>query len=729
MKERKVIFSSLFGLLFSLTSIYGQQKEIKLTDIWQDYIFRPKGVPGFATMESGDFYTVTTVASIDKHRFDNGEKTSTLLTQEQLSSTGNKLKIRDISDYSFDKMEQKILIATQMEAIYRRSSKAFYYVYDIQAKTLTPLSDTSKGKQSFATFSPDGSKVAFVRDNNLFYKDLTTSTEYQITHDGKQGMVINGMADWVYEEELSMSQCFYWSPDNSQIAYLRFDESKVKEFTLSYYEDLYPRLYTYKYPKAGEDNSAVSLCVYNLKGSVRKTLVWTGKDNYIPRMYWLNNGTDILVLLLNRTQNKIEFYRYNALSGSKELVYTDQNKYWLDITDDYFICTDNNSMIVSSERDGFNHIYHVIFGGAVTQLTTGKWEVADIVAVDMSKKMIYYLSNESNVLNRDLYCIDFQGKNKKMLSSGKGWNDVEFSPTCKFYRNTYSDANTPPIYTINTSKGVVIKTLETNEEFKQIMKYYGFVNKEFFDIKTDAGVQMNAWILKPSNFDATKKYPVLMFVYGGPGSQQVSNSFSGIYDLSWYQMLTQKGYIVACFDGRGCATKGDEFKKCIYKQMGKLEAIDQIAAANYLKTLPYIDGNRIGIWGWSFGGYLSSLALFTGGNTFKMAMAVAPVTSWRYYDNIYTERFLEMPQHNASGYDDNSPITHADKLNGAYLLVHGLADDNVHFQNAAELILALNKAGKQYEQCFYPNKNHGIYGGNTRLHLYTKLTDFILKNL
>ena len=716
------------GLAFALP-VCGQHKPVTLEGIWKEYLFTPKNVPGYRTMASGDFYTVTTDSSIDRHRFDNGQKTASLLRQEQLQAAGAGFLMQDIDEYSFDAKETKILLATEEESIYRRSSKAYYYIFDMQTQTLVPLADSGKGKQSFAAFSPDGSKVAFVRKNNVFIKDLTAQTEIQITHDGVPGSVINGMADWVYEEELGMSCCFYWSPDNTQLAYLRFDESQVRQYTLAFYDSLYPSLFTYKYPKAGEDNSAVSLHVYNLKGNMRKTLLWTGKDSYIPRLYWFHRTEGLLVLLMNRDQNTIEFYRYNTLSGEKELVYTDRNSRWLDVTDDYFICPDNKSMIVTSERDGFNHIYRVVLGGSATQLTAGAWEVANIAAVDMRKEVIYYHSNESGVLNRDLYCVDFSGKNKKRLSSGTGWNDAVMSPTCQFYRNLYSDANTPPVYTIHRCDGKPVKLLEENAAYRQRMQEYGFSRKQFFHFTTPDSVRLDGWMIKPRDFDSTQKYPLLLYVYGGPGSQSVRNAFVGAADFAWYQLLAQKGYLVACVDGRGCAARGDAFKKCIYRQMGRLEAADQLAAAQYFQQLPYVDGQRVGIWGWSFGGYLSSLAMFTGDHTFRMAIAVAPVASWRYYDNIYTERFLSTPQQNPDGYDDHSPVTHAHRMTGKYLLIHGMADDNVHFQNAAALVTALNRAGKQYEQFFYPDKNHSIYGGNTRWHLYVKMTDFILQNL
>ncbi|MDR1181385.1 MAG: S9 family peptidase [Bacteroidales bacterium] len=728
----KLIFKIvIFVLAIGINSTFAQKKEITVKDIWKDYLFLPSGVSGFSTMPNGDFYTVTDTNGIDKYSFATGEKIMTLVTNAELKTASNsKVSMRTINRYSFDKSENQLLIATELENIYRRSTKAFYYIYNIKSKTIQALSDTTKGKQSFATFSTDGKKVAFVRSNNIFVVDLDNNKETPITTNGLARHIINGMADWVYEEELDMAQAFTWSPDGTKLAYLRFDEHRVKEFSMTIWGNLYPEEYKFKYPKAGEDNSLVDVYIHDFASRQNTKLDLGDNSNcYFPRIYWLSNSTDLIALKLNRHQNKLEFFRYNTKNQQQDLVYTDENPYWLEVTDQYYFLEDNQTMITTSERNGFNHVYKITLGGEIVQLTNGNWEVASISAIDKKNKLIYYLSNESGLLNRDLYCIDFNGKKKQLLTNGKGWNTPAFSLTTQYYRNVYSDLNTPPKYTIHDNKGKEIRLINDNAEYKEVMKKHNFVDRELFSFKTEDNTLLYGWMMKPADFDTTKKYPVLMYVYGGPGSQEVKNSFHSPFDFAWYQLLTQKGYIIACVDGRGTATRGDAFKKVIYKQLGKLEAIDQINAAHYLKSLSYVDEERVGIWGWSFGGYLSSLALMQGGNTFKMAIAVAPGTTWRYYDNIYTERFLQTPQENPAGYDENSPITHVDKMSGKYLLVHGTADDNVHFQNAIDLVTALNKAEKQYEQFFFPNKNHNISGGNTRYYLFTKLTDFILKNL
>ena len=721
----------LTALMWVACTMFAYTQEITVEQIWKEYQFAPRGVSGYSSMPNGEEYAKIGSVGIDLYSFKTGEKTATPLdvaTLELLS--GKRLKLRDIDDFAFSDDAQKILLATEMESIYRRSTKAYYYIYDIKAQTLKPLADTNGFAQSFATFSPNADKVAFVRNNNLFYKDLKSDDEVQVTANGRINAILNGMADWVYEEELDITQCFTWSPDGSKIAYLRFDETNVKEFSMTEWGELYPAEYRYKYPKAGEDNSLVEVHIYDCNSGIDKKLeLPDAAISYFPRIYWLpNSSTQLIILKLNRHQNKLEFINYNMNDNSYKTVFVDENEKWLEVTHDYFFL-DEKTVLLCSERSGFNHIYKVTLGGEVKPLTNGKWEVAEICAVDKAKGLIYYLSNEAAVLNRDLYVIDLSGKKKKMLSSGNGWNNALFSSNAKYYRNTYSDLNTPFIYTIHESSGKELRVLENNDRLVKKMQLFHFAAREFFTFTIEEGVQLNGWILKPNDFSETKKYPVLMYVYGGPGSQEVQNSFKGAYDQAWYQLLAQKGYIVVCVDGRGTAGRGDEFKKCIYQQMGKYEALDQIAAARYLKTLSYVDSNRLGIWGWSFGGYLSALTKFTSGNLFKMAISVAPVTNWRYYDNIYTERFMRTPQENAAGYDDNSPITHTAGLQGSYLIVHGTADDNVHFQNAVDLVTSLNLADKQYEQFFYPNKNHFIMGGNTRCHLYHKLTNFILKEL
>lgn len=725
----KKLFTILTFVVVALCA-FGQSKKISVEAIWDDFLFYPRGVAGYTAMPKSDYYTVIKRAGIERYSFATGEKVDLLVSNDDLERLSNgAVNIRKVSSYEFSSDEKRMMIAVDEESIWRRSSLAFYYVYDLVNKTLTMVADTNT-KLHFAFLSEDGSKVLFARDCDLFYQEMATGKITQITKDGKENAILNGYADWVYEEELDMSSAASWSPDGSKIAFLRFDESRVKEYNFALYDNLYPTDFKYKYPKAGEDNSLVDVFIYDV-ATAQLTKVDLGDNSncYFPRVYWQPNSQDAIILKLNRHQNQLDFIRYNTTTKAQDIVYTDKNDKWLDVTDNYYFLKDGKTMIVTSERDGFNHIYKVTLGGEITQLTSGKWEVNEIQYVNEAKKQIFYLSNESGVLNRDLYVINFDGKKKTLLSSGDGWNQTVFSPNSNFYRNQYSNLNTLPKYTIRDAKGKELRVLNDNQNVQKTMDEYGFVKREIISITTEDGTQLNGWMMKPANFDPNKKYPVMMNCYGGPGSQQVENAYQSAQDYAFYQMLAQHGYISVCVDGRGTATRGDEFKKIIYQQMGKYEAIDQIATANWLKSQPYVDGNRIGIWGWSFGGYLSALSLFRGGDAFKMAISVAPVTNWRYYDNIYTERFMRTPQENPDGYDLNSPTTYAKDLKGKYLLIHGTADDNVHFQNAMELIKALNEAGVEYDQFFFPNKNHFIMGGNSRTYLYNKLAKYILQNL
>lgn len=724
---KKLLLSTLLLALALIT--FGQTQKITIEDIWNDYKFYPRGVSGYTAMPKSDYYTVVKRGGIERYSFATGERVDMIVSNDDLDRLSDgAVNIRKVSSYEFTSDEKRIILAIDEESIWRRSTLAFYYIYDIEAKTLTLVADTNT-KLHFAVLSEDGQKVLFARECDLFYQDLATGKITQITRDGKANNILNGYADWVYEEELDMSRAASWSPDGKKIAFLRFDESRVKEYNFALYDELYPTDFKYKYPKAGEDNSLVDAYIYDL-ATAQLTKIDLGDNTncYFPRVYWLPNN-DAVVLKLNRHQNQLDFIRYNTTTKQQDVIYTDKNDKWLDVTDNYYFLKDGKTMIVTSERDGFNHIYKVTLGGGITQLTSGKWEVNAIQYVNEAKKQIYYTSNESGVLNRDLYVINFDGKKKTMLSSGDGWNEPSFSPNGNFYRNQYSNLNTLPKYTIRDAKGKELRVLNDNKNIQETMDEYGFVHREIINFTTDDGTQLNGWMMKPANFDAGKKYPVLMYCYGGPGSQEVMNAYVRAQDLAFYQMLAQHGYIVVCVDGRGTAARGDEFKKVIYQQMGKYEAIDQIATANWLKKQSYVDADRIGIWGWSFGGYLSALSLFRGDGAFKMAISVAPVTNWRYYDNIYTERFMRTPQENADGYDLNSPTTYAKQLKGKYLLIHGTADDNVHFQNAMELVKALNEAGVEYDQFFFPNKNHFIMGDNTRTYLYNKLAKYIFENL
>ena len=716
---RKILF--IFFLCFSSIACFSQSKEITLEDIWQNYNFYPKSYRGLNSMNDGEFYTQIKNGEegqeIIKYSFKNGKRVVRLFKSSDF-------KIKRINSYSLSNDDRLMLLATETESIYRYSKKAIYYVFNIQNNKIKKLSDN---KVRYPTFSPDGTKVAFVFENNLYIKDITNGKENQITFDGKKNNIINGASDWVYEEEFKLVRGFEWSGDSRTIAFYKFDESHVKEFSMDKFNgNLYPTQEVFKYPKAGEANSTVSVYLYNIDDDEKK-LIYTEEDyEYIPRIKWSNDPNILTMIGLNRHQNKLDFIVVDSKDGSNRVLFTEEDKYYIDINDNLTFLP-NNFFIWTSEKKGYNHIYLKGLDGSEEQITSGSWEVTSFYGLDSDKMEIFFSSTEDGSINRSIYCLDLESGKRKKLSTQIGTNSAKFSNGLKYYINTYSNANTPPIFTLHKADGSLIKTIEDNSEFQNKLEEYNISEKEFITIYTD-NADLNAWIIKPPNFDDNKKYPLFMFLYGGPGSQKVLNRYEG-NNFYWYQMLAQKGYVIACVDNRGTGGKGAEFKKMTYKELGKYETIDQIDAAKYFGSLNYIDEKRIGIQGWSYGGYMSSLAITKGADVFNLAVAVAPVTNWRYYDNIYTERYMQTPQENPSGYDENSPINHVEKLKGKYLLIHGTADDNVHVQNTYEMSSALVRANKQFDLFVYPDKNHGIYGKNTRYHLYKKITNFILDNL
>ena len=717
---------SIFLFIFSeLSNAQSQTKEITLNDIYASEKLYQKRVYGMRSMANGSYYSVLENDSINVYKYKNGNYVKTIVTASELIPEGKKENIK-LGNYTFSKDENKILFPTKTEYIYRHSSKSEFYIWNIKNKTLQQLSEN--GKQRLASFSPDGSKIGFIRNNNLFIKNLTSNTKTQITKDGLYNNIINGTTDWVYEEEFGFTRAFFWSPNGKKIAFYKFDESNVKEFCFSKYGDLYPEEYKYKYPKAGEDNSIVNIFTYDItSGKTVKMDIGEETDQYIPRIKWTNNNEILSIQRMNRLQNKLEILFADPKNGESKVIYTETNKYYIDITDHLTFLDDNEHFLFTSEKDGYYHIYlYKMNGELVKQLTKGNWVITNLIGFDEKKQIVYYTSAESSPLNRDIYSVDLKG-NKNKLSSRKGTNRARFSSDYKYFINTFSDANTPSVITVNKANGKQIRVLEDNSKLLKTIIEYNFSKKEFLTITTSENVELNAWKILPPNFDKEKQYPVLFTIYGGPGSQTVKNSWGS--DL-WEQMLAQKGIIVVSVDNRGTGARGEEFKKMTYMQLGKYETIDQIEAAKYLSSLDYIDANRIGIFGWSYGGYMSTLCMTKGSDYFSTGIAVAPVTNWRYYDNIYTERFMRTPQENANGYDDNSPINHVDKLKGNFLLIHGTADDNVHVQNSIDLVTALVAANKQFEMQLYPNSNHGIYTGkNTRMHLYKRMTDFLLSNL
>jgi dipeptidyl-peptidase 4 len=732
MKHLNIFFGFIVLFIVSQAAI-AQKKDFTLDDFTRRGMFYGKSVYGLRSMNDGLSYSKfeNRNAQIAKYSYQTGEQVQVLF---DLAKSG--IKADYIEAYDFSNDETKILLQTNSESIYRRSFTADYYVYDIKTAQTTALS--ANGAQQLATFSPDGSKVAFVRKNNLFIKDLTNNNETQITSDGEFNKIINGAPDWVYEEEFEFSRAFDWSADGKNLAFIRFDESRVKMFSMTMFEgqapqlkenSVYPSDYSFKYPKAGEDNSIVTVLNYNLANKeIKKMDIGTETNIYIPRIKWTNDPNKLCIMRLNRLQNKLEFLAADPATGSTSVFYTEENKRYIDETlfDDLQFTADNKNFIFTSERDGYKHIYfYDMTGKIVRQVTSGQYDVTDFYGYDPISKVFYYAAADESPVRRTVNSISLDGKKKMKYSTLPGTNRAEFSKTFKYYINFFSSASTPTLVTLHDGKGKLLRTLEANEDLKKKLEGYNVSAKEFIEFTTTENIKLNGWMMKPVNFDASKKYPVFMTQYSGPNSQSALDKWS----IGWEQVLTSKGYIVVCVDGRGTGARGEEFRKCTYLQLGKYECLDQIETAKYLGTLPYVDAKRIGIWGWSFGGFMASLCMTKGADYFKAGIAVAPVTNWRYYDNIYTERFMRTPQENANGYDDNSPINYAKLMKGKFLLCHGLADDNVHFQNAAEFSERLVQAGVQFEMQIYTNRNHGISGGNTSSHLYTRMLNFIFENL
>ncbi|MDB4291924.1 S9 family peptidase [Maribacter sp.] len=720
----KRISLALFFITAFVHLAIAQKKQITVEEIYKGE-FRTEGMDALRSLKNGKQYTILTInrsdrtTTIDKYDYKTQEKVETVLSSADLN------EIQNFESYEFNADESKILLATELEAIYRHSKLGIYFVYDVATKQLTKISET---KIQEPTLAPNGKHVAYASNNNLYLFDMQSKSAKQLTTDGEKNKIINGVTDWVYEEEFAFVRAFHWNSDGTKIAFLRFDETDVPQFSMDIFgTGLYPSEEEFKYPKAGEDNAKVSLHMLDVASGKIET-VNLGDAYYIPRIKWMHNPNYLSVQTLNRHQNHLKLHEVNAKDNSVKLLMEEKDEAYVDVTDNLTFLADD-SFIWTSENDGYNHIYlYSSDGKLMNQITKGEWEVTDYYGYDQDNDRVYYQSTENGSINRDVYGISSSGKSKKRLSKEAGQNSAAFSTDFSNYINTFSSATTPFEYTLhNSSNGKKLKNITTNGTLLEKLKDYDMSPKEFSTININ-GNDLNMYMIKPTNFDPNKEYPLLMFQYSGPGSQQVSNRWMGANDY-WHQMLASEGYVIACVDGRGTGFKGRDFKKVTQKELGKYEVEDQIAAARKLSELPYIDEDRTGIWGWSYGGFMSTNCLLKGNDVFETAIAVAPVTSWRFYDTIYTERYMQTPQENASGYDDNSPFNYPEKLNGNYLLVHGAGDDNVHLQNTMRMAEALIQANKQFEWAIYPDKNHGIYGGNTRIHLFTKMTEFIHKNL
>ena len=718
------ISSFCFILLF-FNLIGAQDLSLDLGELMEGK-YDPNRLEAIRSMRNGEYYTVLeenktfNTNSLVSYAYSNTLERKVLIDSNRFPEKNK------ISGYTFSNDEQKILLETLTDNIYRRSKQAIYWIYDIKTNLLEKLFDQ---KVQEPLFSPDGSKVAYVYRRNLFIKNLELDIVKQITYDGDY-QTINGITDWVYEEEFGFVRAFDWSQDSNQIVYMRFDESNVPIFSMDVYgNQTYPFPYMFRYPKAGEENSKIELIIYNTSSQTKETIDFENETPYyIPRIQFIGGRHSLIIQTLNRHQNKLKLWRWNTKKKNLQLLLTEIDEAYVSINDDLKFIEDDG-FLWTSEKDGHKHIYHFDKDGKlINQVTQGDWEVTTIYNYNPKSKEIYFQSVEGSSIERGIYAIDISGRGKRKLQPTQGFNGATFSTNNSYYIHSYSDESTPPIYTLyETKKNRPIRQLMNNKSLIEKLESYNFSEKEFSTIQIN-GSELNMWMIKPADFDANKKYPLLMFQYSGPGSQQVSNRWGDSRTL-WHKDLANQGFIIACVDGTGTGFKGSKFKKSTYLNLVKYESLDQISAAKTLGELPYVDNNRIGIWGWSFGGHMATHCLLTGNDVFSFAIAVAPVTNWRFYDTIYTERFMRTPQENPEGYDLNSPINYADQLKGDFLIIHGSGDDNVHVQNTMRMVGALIQADKQFEWMIYPDKNHGISGGNTRKHLYTKMTNFIFKNL
>lgn len=724
MKRLKLV-SVLFVFCANALCAQNGGKPVELKDITGGKFRQVTSVGEMRSLPDGEYYTAMNNerSMIIKYSYRSGNAVDTLFNV----NTARECTFDKFDGYEISSTGHHIMVWCETEPIYRRSFKSVVYDYDVRRNYVKPISE-SKSKLMIPTYSPDGRMCAFVRDNNIWIRKFDFDTEVQVTKDGELNKILNGITDWVYEEEFAVTNLMAWSPDSEYLAFVRSDESDVKEYSMQMYgEGTYPSYYNFKYPKAGEKNSTVTLHSYCVQTRDTKHLdVPLDEDGYIPRITFTKNSDQLAVMTLNRQQNLFNMYYVNPKSGVSRLILREENKCYVDSEWLKSIQFLNNGFLYVSEQDGYSHIYMYSPTGVMQrQVTKGNWDVTQLLGIDEATKTVYYESAEESPMQRAVYKIDAKGVKTK-LSTEKGTNNAQFSANFAYYVNRYSNANTPMKITVNETKTKkVLRTLQDNAALNERLAKYNFAKKEFFTVNTASGVELNAWMVKPLNFDENKRYPVLMFQYSGPNSQQVLDSYS----FDWERYLSTKDILVVCVDGRGTGARGEAFRKCTYMNMGDLESKDQVEAAHALAELPYVDGDRMAIWGWSFGGYNTLMALTVGKGTFKVGIAVAPPTDWRYYDTVYTERFMRTPQENQRGYDLTSPLKRVKELRGKLLLIHGTADDNVHFKQTMDYAEALVQANKQFDMHVYRDRNHGIYGGNTRFHLYTKMSNYLFDNL
>ena len=708
-----------------------QEIELSVQRIYGSRDFSPDRV-SVSWMDDGRHYTILEDepgGRADLYKVDAGsDERMLLLRGDGLVPPGADEPI-EIDSYEFSADGSKLLIATNEVRIWRRSRKATYYVWDFSAKTLTPVS-SRPGYQGYAKFSPDARYVAFVRDHDIYVTELASGEEKALTEDGSED-IINGTTDWVYEEELSLVDGFRWSPDGRRIAFWRFDQSPIPPFYLIDLMELYPQLTPVRYPKAGTDNSEVRLAVVELATGQTTWIDVEPEDSgdfYIARMDFANSSSEIWFQRLNRHQNHMELLLADVRTGESRVVMTDSDAAWLDIHEPSWI-EGGKMFVYLSERDGYAQLYLFARDGSiVSKLTTGDWDVLNLYGVDERQKVVYFSAAADGPLSQPLYRVRLDGRDLTRISGPTGSHQVDFDPTYRYYVDTYSRAGMPPVQTLRRADGRVVRTLADNAAIRQKLDALELAPPEFLKIPLEGGVELNAWLIKPPDFDPGRRYPLLMYVYGGPGSQTVSDSWGGDRYL-WHQFLAREGYLVASVDNRGTGARGARFKKMTYLNLGRYESQDQIAAARHFAALPYVDAGRIGIWGWSYGGYMAALCILKGADVFRAAISGAPVTDWRLYDTIYTERYMRTPQENPDGYAESAPLAYADRLQGRLLLIHGTGDDNVHMQNTLQLVERLIEADRQFKLRLYPNEPHGIRGETKRVNLYTLMTEFLQENL
>ena len=724
--KQKYFILSIFLFFLSTGIAHAQSKLLKNEDIWANRDLQAKSVQRFTSMKDGKSYVRLEKGSILRFSFNSGKFIDTLLSANKLIFQGEKIPI---FTFKFSDDEKWIIIQSNIKSIYRHSYVSDVYLYNRETQSL--LEESFSGVR-YPSFSPDGKKIAFVQQNNLMTYDLTLKEIYSVTGDGMKNMIINGAVDWVYEEEFSMSVGYQWSPDSRYLAYYRFDESPVMHFSMDIYNgDLYPHREEFKYPKVGMQNSMVDIFIMDFVGNQMAHCQFglDPNDMYLPRMQFSLQPGKLLVQVLNRFQNEWKVLMVEASSGEFKELYSETSKQYIDINDAFYLFPDKTTLLFTSEKDGYNQIYKLdLNSGKSEKIGPENFDVDKILHMDEKQALIYFSGTNKGPQERHLYSIDIKKKKLSQITTESGWHQISFAGGGNYYLDQFSTMTTPPVYTLYETKNNKGTVLENNEELVNKINDFNIGKVSFGSFKTTQGTDLNYWKILPPDFDPNKTYPLLLHVYGGPGSQTVKNAW-GHGNYLWHQLLAQQGYIVISVDNRGTGFRGAEFKKGTYLNLGKQETEDQIEAAKYFGKEQYIDAKRIGIWGWSYGGFMSALCISKGSDYFKTAIAVAPVTHWKYYDNIYTERYMQTENENSEGYEENAPINHVDKIKGNFLIVHGTADDNVHFQHTAEMVKAMIEKNIPFESEFYPNHSHGISGGMTRLHLYNRMTKYILEKL